>query len=342
MRNLFVINSTVPEDYCFYEQVFCDAGFCFVRSQSEEDLMVCPGAVLFVKDETDHIEEHLISVCLERNIPLLLLQNHEQDNELLAYENVYDASKTEMQEWNRILHPYIPEKPEENVKVSRFLNVLMILFCLIPLSYFGWRILSMSASGTESSMKSEQQIMDMYGDAAAQVYTISSFGDTVYRGSGFAVSEDGYILTCAHVVDLPSSMYRIVYHLQVLPAEVVATDDTNDLALMKVDTSTKPLKLAPEPPDKGEQIYLIGWPENSNITLLEGTYEGTEVQTGNQFFDLISLPMYQGVSGSSVINTKGEVVGVAAAMATDDHTIGLIVSLENTSEFLKEYLFLQE
>ncbi|MBQ3459643.1 MAG: trypsin-like peptidase domain-containing protein [Solobacterium sp.] len=343
MHKLFLISAKMPEDFCFYEQVFREAGFQCVFSRDEDELLLCDAALLYGDEDTVGDEEcqRLIGFCRRRSIPLLVIHD---DSRFPVEEGVYSAFHTTMPEFRTILYPPKEKEPELSPVQKKILNTFMILFILVPVLLFAYRI-CMGADGTvlpeEKSAERETVLLDTYGNAAAQIYTISSFGDTIYRGSGYAVSDDGYILSCAHIVDHPSVRYRVVYHLQLLPAELIAVDADRDLALLKVAAATVPLRMSEKEPATGENIWLIGWPEDQPKTILSGTYDGTEVQSGRQSFRLIHLPMYQGVSGSCVINEKGEVVGTAAAMDSNDHTLGLIISYKDCSAFLKEHIFVR-
>lgn len=342
MQNLFVIRSSEPEDLNIYEQVFADAGFRFILSNDEDDLLLSDGALLYadeasLKDETCR---SFIAFCGRRGIPLLIIHDSSLYPELIESGQAYDAAVLTMDEWKRILHPPAEEKKESRGN-SRLMNLFLILFCMIPLCLFGVRIWqSADADSPAAEVQTVgQETADPYAMSTVQVYSISSFGDTVYRGSGYAVTDDGYILTCAHIIDHPSSLYRVVFQMQVLPAEVVCTDPEKDLALLKTDAATAAMPMAAEAPEKGAAIRLIGWPENRNRTVLEGTYDGTAVRSGGNRFRVIFLPMQHGVSGSCVIDEKGRVIGTAAAMDSSDSSIGLIVPLEDCMDFLKEHVF---
>ena len=344
MQNLFVIRSGEPEDLNIYEQVFSEAGLRFIYSDDEDDPLLSHGALLYGDEasQKDEMCQSFIAFCRRRSIPLLIIHDSSLYRELIESKEAYDAASMSMDEWKKILSPEKKEKQEAPEK-GRFMNLFLILFCIIPLCLFAQRIMESAQTGSpevKTEKDRNEEILDVYGISAAQVYSISSFGDTVYRGSGYAVSDDGYILTCAHIIDHPSSMYRVVYHLQVLPAELVCTDTEKDLALLKTDAATVPMTMALKEPEKGETVRLIGWPENSSKTLLEGTYDGTPVQSGENRFRIIMMTMYQGVSGSCVINENGQVIGTAAAMNSEDHSIGLIVPLEDCTDFLKEHIFL--
>ena len=346
MHKLFLISAKMPEDFCFYEQVFREAGFQCVFSKDEDELLLCDAALLYGDADTaaDEDCQRLIGFCRWRTIPLLIIHDESRYVQMLEEEGVYSASRLTMQDFKTILYPPKEKEPELSPVQKKILNTFMILFILVPVLLFAYRIV-MGAGNSELPQQEttdrETVLLDTYGNAAAQIYTISSFGDTVYRGSGYAVSDDGYILSCAHIVDHPSVRYRVVYHLQLLPAELIAVDADRDLALLKVETATVPLQMAETEPAAGDDIWLIGWPEDQPKTILSGTYDGTEVQSGRQSFRLIHLPMYQGVSGSCVINEKGEVVGTAAAMDSNDHMVGMIVSYRDCAVFLKDHVFVR-
>lgn len=344
MQYLFVINGEGQEDLGLYEQVFQEAGFRLVSEGGEDELLLSAGALMYADERSagDQGCEELIAFCLRREIPLLIIHESGRYGELLENAGVYDAAVLSMPEWKEILNPKKEPEPATEKPQSRLLNALVILLCLIPAVLFGYRVwhtVMPADSSSEVQTENGSRMLDACGSSTVQVYSISSFGDTVYRGSGYAVTSDGYILTCAHIIDHPSSMYRIVCNLQILPAELVARDEEKDLALMKINTLTQPLPLASSQPIGGEAVYLIGWPENSDRELLAGTYIGTSVSDGQHVFRVISLPMYQGLSGSCVLNSRGEVIGTAAAMDSLDHNIGLIVSFEDVRDFLKDHVF---
>ena len=342
MQNLFVIKAGECEDLSVYEQVFRDAGFRLIQTDDKDDLLLCAGALLYANEETKEsaLCSELTAFCISRKIPLLIIHDHVLYEELRDTEGVYDASVISMDDWKGILKPEVIEKKTYSRKERMIVNLITAVFCLFLAGLFGWRMREALFEDTVPvQTEMTDTILNTYGGSAAQVYSISSFGNTVYRGSGYAVTSDGYILTNAHVIDHPSSMYRIVYGTQTLPAEVIAQDAGRDLALLKIETVTHPLKMAESEPESGSLIWMIGWPQNGPKTAIAGVYSGAEVHEGTNLFKLISMQMYPGVSGSCIINEKGEVVGTASAMSSADHTIGLIVPYDECTEFLKDHIF---
>ena len=191
MHKLFLISAKMPEDFCFYEQVFREAGFQCVFSRDEDELLLCDAALLYGDADTAADEEchSLIGFCRRRSIPLLIIHD---DSRYPREEGVYSAFHTTMPEFMTILYPPKEKEPELSPVQKKILNTFMILFILVPVLLFAYRI-CIGADGTvlpeEKSAERETVLLVSYGTAAAEIYTISSFGDTIYRGSGYAVSD---------------------------------------------------------------------------------------------------------------------------------------------------------
>src|SRR3954464_4404247 len=82
-------------------------------------------------------------------------------------------------------------------------------------------------------------IYDRSKDAAASIPSRSAQG--VATGTGFAITQDGYIVTNAHVIDGASTVTVKVGDGHSTQAKVVGVDQSTDIALLKVDTGDVPL-----------------------------------------------------------------------------------------------------
>lgn len=77
--------------------------------------------------------------------------------------------------------------------------------------------------------------------------------------SGFAITANGYIVTNCHVVE-DSSKITLVRGLEYL-ATIVAADESNDIAILKISSSTIPLPLITSRKTKiGNAVYSMGFP----------------------------------------------------------------------------------
>lgn len=140
-------------------------------------------------------------------------------------------------------------------------------------------------------------------------------GNEQSLGSGFILSEDGYILTNQHVVsDAKEVTVRLSDHRQ-LPAQVVGSDERADIALLKIDAKGLPaVKLADMSKTRvGEWVLAIGSPFGFDYSVTAGiiSAKGRNLDT-EQYVPFIQTDaaINPGNSGGPLFNLKGEVVGV--------------------------------
>ncbi len=162
-----------------------------------------------------------------------------------------------------------------------------------------------------------KRVYDGAADSVAYISSTSIQGQAT--GTGFVVSADGLIVTNAHVVD---GAQQITVKLgtggQTQAAQLVGTDASRDLALLKVDGSgMKALKLGDsDAVGVGDPTYAIGNPYGLDHTLTTGVVSALhrEIQSpdGTTISDVIQTDaaINPGNSGGPLLNDKGEVIGV--------------------------------
>jgi len=134
-------------------------------------------------------------------------------------------------------------------------------------------------------------------------------------GSGFVLSEDGYILTNNHVVDGADEILVRMNDRREFTAEVVGKDERSDIALIKIDA--KGLQ-AVKPGDSknlkvGEWVLAIGSPFGFDHTVTAGivSAKGRSLPSENYVpFIQTDVAINPGNSGGPLINMNGEVVGI--------------------------------
>jgi serine protease Do len=135
-------------------------------------------------------------------------------------------------------------------------------------------------------------------------------------GSGFIISEDGYIITNNHVIHDADKIIVGLNDGVDYPAKVVGTDPTSDLALLKIDAghklpfltfgSSANLKV-------GEWVFAIGSPFGFDYSVTQGivSAKGRGLNTDKYIpFIQTDVAINPGSSGGPLFNMKGEVVGV--------------------------------
>jgi serine protease Do len=148
-------------------------------------------------------------------------------------------------------------------------------------------------------------------------------------GSGFIVREDGVILTNAHVVSGASRISVAMRDGTTYPAKLVGLDESNDLAVIKIDA--KGLPVAPLGNSSnlivGEWAIAIGNPygfmlANTEPSVTAGVVSGTgrnlaaESQGGGVYVDMIQTDasINPGNSGGPLVNALGQVIGVNSSI----------------------------
>ena len=149
--------------------------------------------------------------------------------------------------------------------------------------------------------------------------TAAQRGFSMSLGSGFFISEDGYLVTNNHVVDKGSSFTVVLDDGTELPAKVIGTDDKTDLALLKVNDPGHKftyVKFADSKPRVGDWVVAVGNPFGLGGTVTAGIVSAEGRQIGGPYDDYIQIdaPVNRGNSGGPTFNVNGEVIGVNTAI----------------------------
>ncbi len=158
--------------------------------------------------------------------------------------------------------------------------------------------------------------------------SLTEFGS----GSGFVIDTQGHIVTNNHVVDGADEIDVTFADGSVAVAKVIGTDAYSDLAVIRVEVSADrltPLALGDSDAVKvGQRVIAIGNPFGLVGTMTVGIVSGkgrtlpADTTSGNNNFsnpDIIQTDaaINPGNSGGPLLNSKGEVIGVNAAIRTD-------------------------
>ncbi len=186
---------------------------------------------------------------------------------------------------------------------------------------------------------------DIYAEATRHVVAIKSeisvtnyFGITssgAVNGSGFVISEDGYILTNYHVIEDAcsgnSEITVITYDRAEYSAFVVGTEAANDLAILKIEADgLTPARLGDSDSLRvGDVIYAVGNPlgelefsmSTGHVSALDRIINTEESESVNMF--QIDAAVNEGNSGGPVYNGNGEVIGIVTAKYTSSGVEGI-------------------
>ncbi len=135
------------------------------------------------------------------------------------------------------------------------------------------------------------------------------------QGSGFVISQDGYILTNAHVVTGAKELLVRLDDRREYPAKVIGSDERTDIALLKIDAGHLPtVKLGDSDKLKvGDWVLAIGSPFGFERTATQGIVSAVSRNLPDDTyvpFIQTDAPVNPGNSGGPLFDTAGNVVGI--------------------------------
>lgn len=171
------------------------------------------------------------------------------------------------------------------------------------------------------------------------------------EGSGIVYTEDGYIITNAHVVENSSLLKVVLNNEEVYEAKLIGLDADTDLALLKIEaTGLTPIEIGDyDALAVGDFVMAVGNPGgmefSSSVTFgivsakdrpmdIDGGYTMNTIQT--------DAAINPGNSGGALVNMDGKLVGINSAkyVATGYEGLGFSITVEEALpivESLKEY-----
>lgn len=167
-------------------------------------------------------------------------------------------------------------------------------------------------------------------------------------GSGFFVSEEGHILTTAHVLQGQKKVYVSYKNLT---ATLIEKDVAIDLALLKLENDSDEVPFLDVFPGKeadyGDTVYSMGTPFGEEESFFISHVSKPNVLGGdptepNRTYIQLDRIFFPGFSGAPLINAKRELVGVARyqiALSETKHSgLGYAIKAEAVENFLKTHL----
>lgn len=182
---------------------------------------------------------------------------------------------------------------------------------------------SAMADFTEAANKSIHAVVHVKNIAETR-HPFSSRPGTALQGtgSGVIISPDGYIVTNNHVIQNASKLQVTLNNNENYMAEVIGSDPTSDIALLKIDAED--LDYLPFGNSNnariGEWVLAVGNPFNLTSTVTAGIISAKSRDLGMDSsvssFIQTDAAINPGNSGGALVNTRGELIGINTAITS--------------------------
>lgn len=173
---------------------------------------------------------------------------------------------------------------------------------------------------------------------------------TFSLGSGSIIDEEGLVISNSHVVRRASKINILLESGESFTAKMIAGDDINDIALLKIipdktERRFKPIKFSnPDELYLGEQVIAVGNPYGLGHSISCGvlsaigrkaTYQGVVI-----FSDILQTDaaINPGNSGGPLVNINAEMIGMNLSMFKDAQGIGFAIPLKRIESILAKWL----
>jgi S1-C subfamily serine protease len=197
----------------------------------------------------------------------------------------------------------------------------------------------------EEIVESQRLAAEFVPRKETQSSNASTSSNPFASGSGFFITDDGYLISNYHVVKAATKI-RLVTSTGTVDAKVVQVDAANDLALLKAVGKFSPLPIAASrSAHLGGTVATIGFPDPSlqgfSPKLAKGEIASLSGAGDDPRYFQISVPVQPGNSGGALVDERGNVIGIVSAKLDASTALAMSGSLpENVNYAVKSSLLL--
>lgn len=213
-----------------------------------------------------------------------------------------------------------------------------------------------NANSTDGTSMSVQQIASVVSPSVVAITTEQMSGSQTWfggyyvqsgAGSGVIISEDGYILTCAHVVSGATSVKVQLDNGDTYDATIVGSDSTSDIAVIKIEaTGLTPAVIGnSDALAVGEVVVAVGNPLgtlSNSVTdgIISALNREVTVEDNNMTLLQTDASISPGNSGGGLFNANGELIGVVNAKSSysEAEGIGFAIPINSAMEIAQQLI----
>jgi len=193
--------------------------------------------------------------------------------------------------------------------------------------------------GEINTIKKDQKDIKKEVDQVKQDVALPDY-PSKFSGTGFVISRNGYLVTNLHVVDGYTKIFTVTADGAGHASSVVATDEENDLAVLKLDDNNLPFNgklpysLHKSSPALANRVFSLGFPKNE-VVYNEGYISSTTGFEGDTNKFQLELPSGPGVSGAPVLDDNGNILGVISGKQSQTEGVTYAIKSKALINLLK-------
>lgn len=203
---------------------------------------------------------------------------------------------------------------------------------------------SQRIAALDATLPPDKKKADNIPDRTAIAKAAENSADST--GTGFLIANN-YLMTCDHVVRGGKKITVRTRQDKVLPATIVVQDADSDWCVLKVSgVVAKPIPVATAVPEVGSTVFTLGYPfgslmENKDAVAGSGNVAALQGIKGDTRHLQVTVPLNEGASGSPIMNTNGEWIGLASHKVNDRVALEVIGSVPQGLNFAVKANFIE-
>jgi S1-C subfamily serine protease len=191
-----------------------------------------------------------------------------------------------------------------------------------------------------NSLKSvaSEDFSKIIGNSIKSVVTVKT---DLSQGTGFILSENGFVITNAHILAGGKTLTISNYLDEKIPGQLIGYDTTYDLALIKITGTHEFLDLAnSEQIQIGEKVIAIGNPLGLQFSVSEGIVSAVKREgiVNEEIYIQTDAALNLGNSGGPLINKEGLVIGINNFKISEIENIGFALESNKIREVINEII----
>ena len=174
-------------------------------------------------------------------------------------------------------------------------------------------VLLLGGAGLPDQQISAEDCYQKSVDSLLYLRSYYSSGSLKATGSGFIASEDGLVITAAHVVKNGARYTALRSDGTELELTLVKSNDSTDIAILRLPAGKyKALALADKAPNTGAAVRAMGYPIKGTCIITEGIISSKSADVSGNNRMMVTCDIVNGMSGGPIMDAFGRVVGMVS------------------------------